>query len=57
MAGALIVAAIAFHYLTLGTGGKLPSNGETDAGLNQKFSPLVLTAMLVYVAFYASGIG
>lgn len=57
MCGALIVAAIAFHYLTLGTGGRLPSNGESNAALNQKFSPLVLTAMLVYVAFYASGIG
>ena len=57
MCGALIVAAIAFHYLTLNTGGRLPSAGESDAGLNQNFSPLVLTAMLVYVAFYASGIG
>ncbi|GAA5885092.1 hypothetical protein JCM16303_006399 [Sporobolomyces ruberrimus] len=57
MCGALIVAAIAFHYLTLGTGGRLPATGESNAGLNQKFSPLVLTAMLVYVAFYASGIG
>ncbi|GAA5857526.1 hypothetical protein JCM8547_009321 [Rhodosporidiobolus lusitaniae] len=54
MAAALIVAAIAFHYLTLQTGGKLPDDG---AGLNQNYAPLVLTAMLVYVAFYATGIG
>ncbi|GAA6002451.1 hypothetical protein JCM10207_001129 [Rhodosporidiobolus poonsookiae] len=51
---ALIVAAVAFHYLTLSTGGKLPDNG---AGLNQTYAPLVLTAMLVYVAFYGTGIG
>ncbi|GAA5856387.1 hypothetical protein JCM3766R1_005906, partial [Sporobolomyces carnicolor] len=56
MCGALVVAAVAFHYLTLATGGRLPANGEADDQLNQKFSPLVLTAMLVYVAFYASGI-
>ncbi|GAA5901488.1 hypothetical protein JCM6882_006294 [Rhodosporidiobolus microsporus] len=57
MAGALIVAAVAFHYLTLDTNGKLPGAGQDDSGLNQNFSPLVLTAMLVYVAFYGTGIG
>jgi SP family myo-inositol transporter-like MFS transporter 13 len=54
MCGALIVAAVAFHYLTKGTHGVLTDNGD---GLNQNFSPLVLCAMLVYVAFYATGIG
>ncbi|BGP00427.1 Myo-inositol transporter 2 [Rhodotorula toruloides] len=54
MCGALILAAVAFHFLTIHTGGKLPDNG---AGLNDKWSPVVLTAMLVYVAFYATGIG
>ncbi|GAA5933418.1 hypothetical protein JCM1841_004841 [Sporobolomyces salmonicolor] len=54
MCGALIVAAVAFHYLTLNTGGKLPDNG---VGVNEHYAPLILTAMLVYVAFYASGIG
>ncbi|GAA5835612.1 hypothetical protein JCM11251_002976 [Rhodosporidiobolus azoricus] len=57
MAGALIVAAVAFHYLTLDTDGKLPGAGQDDSALNQNFSPLVLTAMLVYVAFYGTGIG
>ncbi|GAA5983191.1 hypothetical protein JCM11641_006841 [Rhodosporidiobolus odoratus] len=54
MACALIVAAVAFHYLTLQTGGKLPDDG---AGLNQTYAPLVLAAMLIYVAFYGTGIG
>lgn len=54
MCGALILAAVAFHFLTIHTGGKLPDNG---AGLNDNWSPVVLTAMLVYVAFYATGIG
>ncbi|GAA6002131.1 uncharacterized protein JCM10292_000770 [Rhodotorula paludigena] len=54
MCGALILAAVAFHFLTLNTGGHLPDNG---VGLNDKWSPVVLTAMLVYVAFYATGIG
>ncbi|GAA6061240.1 hypothetical protein JCM10212_002699 [Sporobolomyces blumeae] len=57
MCGALILAAVAFHYLTLATGGKLPSDGSLDGQLNKKFAPVVLFAMLVYVAFYASGIG
>lgn len=54
MSAALILAAVAFHFLTLETGGVLPENGQ---GLNKTFAPVVLTAMILYVACYATGIG
>ncbi|ORY92677.1 general substrate transporter [Leucosporidium creatinivorum] len=54
MAAALILASVAFHYLTLSTGGVLPDNG---VGLNSTFAPVVLAAMILYVACYATGIG
>ncbi|KAK4046187.1 hypothetical protein OIV83_006262 [Microbotryomycetes sp. JL201] len=54
MSAALILAAVAFHFLTLNTDGVLPENG---AGLDKTFAPVVLTAMLLYVACYATGIG
>ncbi|GAA6027340.1 hypothetical protein JCM8097_002608 [Rhodosporidiobolus ruineniae] len=54
MSAALIVAAVAFHYLTRNTGGQLPDDG---VGLDQKFAPLILTAILVYAVFYGTGIG
>jgi SP family myo-inositol transporter-like MFS transporter 13 len=54
MSLALILAAVAFHFLTLDTNGELPDNG---VGLNQTFAPVVLAAMILYVACYATGIG
>ncbi|KAK4047036.1 hypothetical protein OIO90_006357 [Microbotryomycetes sp. JL221] len=54
MCAALVLAAVAFHFLTLNTNGQLPENGT---GLDQTFAPVVLTAMLLYVACYATGIG
>lgn len=54
MSAALVLAAVAFHFLTLDTGGILPDNGE---GLNSTFAPVVLAAMILYVACYATGIG
>ncbi|GAA6049605.1 hypothetical protein JCM3770_005031 [Rhodotorula araucariae] len=54
MCGALILAAVAFHFLTINTDGQLPDSG---VGLNDKWNPVVLFAMLLYVAFYATGIG
>ncbi|SGY46208.1 BQ5605_C001g00397 [Microbotryum silenes-dioicae] len=53
MSLALILAAVAFHFLTLRTDGRLTDNGLLD----QKWSPVVLAAMIIYVAFYATGIG
>ncbi|GAA5947684.1 hypothetical protein JCM3775_000272 [Rhodotorula graminis] len=54
MCGALVLAAIAFHFLTINTGGQLPDDG---VGLSKKWNPVVLFSMLLYVAFYATGIG
>lgn len=54
MSAALVLAAVAFHFLTLDTGGVLPDDG---AGLNKTFAPVVLAAMILYVACYATGIG
>ncbi|GAA5861797.1 hypothetical protein JCM3774_001305 [Rhodotorula dairenensis] len=54
MCAALILAAVGFHFLTLHTGGKLPDNG---VGVDEKWAPVILTAVLVYAAFYATGIG
>ncbi|SCV74070.1 BQ2448_6502 [Microbotryum intermedium] len=53
MSLALILAAVAFHFLTIRTEGRLTDNGLLD----QKWSPVVLAAMIIYVAFYATGIG
>jgi SP family myo-inositol transporter-like MFS transporter 13 len=54
MAASLILASVAFHFLTLHTNGTLPENGE---GLDQTYAPVVLAAMILYVACYATGIG
>ncbi len=54
MAAALVLAAVAFHFLTLPTGGQLPDNG---LGTDQRFAPVVLTAIILYVICYAFGIG
>ena len=52
MSAALILAAVGFHFLTLHTGGKLPDDG---VGVDEKWAPVILTAVLVYAAFYATG--
>jgi SP family myo-inositol transporter-like MFS transporter 13 len=49
----LVLAAISFHYLTLGTGGKLDPNADYPG----KWSGLVLFSMIFYVFSYALGIG
>lgn len=49
----LVLAAVSFHYLTLGTGGKL----LPDADYPGKWSGLVLFSMVFYVFSYALGIG
>ncbi|BGP55225.1 hypothetical protein JCM8202_003770 [Rhodotorula sphaerocarpa] len=54
MCAFLVLAAVGFHFLTLHTDGKLPDNG---VGVNEKWAPVILVAVLVYAAFYATGIG
>ncbi|KAK9897855.1 general substrate transporter [Cystobasidium minutum MCA 4210] len=49
----LVLAAVSFHYLTLGTGGKLDPNADYPG----KWSGLVLFSMVFYVFSYALGIG
>lgn len=56
MAAALVVNAVAFHYVDfvhdVGQGGH-----ENEGNQQSAWSKIILVAMLVYVAFYALGIG
>ncbi|KAL7009025.1 hypothetical protein EMMF5_001222 [Cystobasidiomycetes sp. EMM_F5] len=49
----LLIASVAFHFLTINTGGKL----DPTANYPASWSGLVLFAMVFYVASYSTGIG
>ncbi|KAG2118301.1 general substrate transporter [Suillus clintonianus] len=49
----LALASIAFHYMTLHTGGDL----VTGASYSRSWSAIVLLSMIIFVASYATGLG
>ncbi|EIW79528.1 sugar transporter [Coniophora puteana RWD-64-598 SS2] len=49
----LVVASIAFHFMTRNTGGQLVSGSHYETG----WSAVVLLSMIVFVASYATGLG
>lgn len=53
MIGGLVLSAICFHFIKI----DFDSTSNTDQSKHGAWSIIVIIAMLVYVAFYASGIG
>lgn len=49
----LTLASIAFHYMTLHTGGDLVN----DVSYSRSWSAIVLLSMIIFVASYATGLG